>query len=430
MTIIRVRFVHDTTIKKRFYKMQFADSLKISTFNKNSKNWFAKRLLQFRKEAARSITIQQQKSALHIKRNWKKNHNTSELWINDIIFESLISSHRFFMHRWLNNFYVNHLFDYSTIHWEVRGYKSFAFFFFFFSSHSLHFYINDTLWKSSHCFLSPRRHSSTTVSIDVNRCSYSFEKIKKCDFALWRYGWSATIFEQTLRSLHSFSWSRISMSQKTSRHNIISWFASTLKTKNARRIWSRSKTFEHFSERSIKTSSKSSTVNTLKIELFTKIFQRNRLRKRESKSVRWHEKSKKFIQITKFWSTSCFEFSFFWNRFLKSTSSFVTLSTFKAKRITKSLFESYKRKKQRSIVKLATRRKQLKSRKKRSCTSSLNIIIVVTFSALTSACSTLLAIKANGVASHDQRVFAHAIYANFQSTSLESAFYARSSRSS
>ena len=132
MTIIRVRFVHDTTVKKRLYRVQFADSLKVSTLNRNSKNWSAKRLLQLRRRAARSITIQQQKSALHIKKNWKKNHNTFELWIDDIIFELLISSHRFFMHRWLNNFYVNHLFGYSTIHWEVRDYKSFVFSLFLF----------------------------------------------------------------------------------------------------------------------------------------------------------------------------------------------------------------------------------------------------------------------------------------------------------
>ena len=58
-------------------------------------------------------------------------------------------------------------------------------------------------------------------------------------------------------------------------------------------------------------------------------------------------------------------------------------------------------------------RKQLKLRKKRLCTLNLNIIIVVIFSILISTCSTLFAIKTNDVASHNQRVFADVIYANF-----------------
>ena len=71
------------------------------------------------------------------------------------------------------------------------------------------------------------------------------------------------------------------------------------------------------------------------------------------------------------------------------------------------------KKKQRSIIKLTMQRKQLKLRKKRSCTLNLNIIIVVIFSISTSTCSTLFVIKTNDVASYDQRVFAHVTYANF-----------------
>ena len=148
MTIIRVRFVHDTAVKRRLYKVQFADSLKINTLSRNSESWLAKRLLQLRKKAARSITIQQQKSVLHIKKNWRKNHNTPELWIDDIIFESLVSSHRLFINRWLDiYFYVNHLSITRRFIEKLKAIKALPFLFFFSPHHSLHFYTNDNFMK-------------------------------------------------------------------------------------------------------------------------------------------------------------------------------------------------------------------------------------------------------------------------------------------
>ena len=153
------------------------------------------------------------------------------------------------------------------------------------------------------------------------------------------------------------------------------------------------------------------------------------MRRHESKSVRSREESKRFSQTTKRWSSNRLEFSFFSSRFLRNTSSFVTLSMSKMRAIMKSLFRSYRRRRQRSIVRPARRRRRSKRRKKRLCTPSPGTTIATTPQAPMPACPMPLAIETNGARLHDQQsVPAHATYASPQSTPLEPALYARNSR--